>query len=443
MATAPVSSNAVSGCSGDIQRERASARWSILRNALLHKAQESSSQHSIHRFQGYKLLRPLPQTDMDISRLESSLKVFTWDPSKDSEDNLERLDIAVLALGACFPKGVCMHIKGFQKKCDKTWIEILKSKCGSSANLLLVEHDQSRNAATLLVQEGSKSKYKSCQYVLDENCSIWTREPRKTRLSLEDLVSHRTTGVDNTGNICVWDSERTLAYLLYNHLADVPGLNSPQNILELGTGMAGLAAVSLGLRLAQQSNKNQAKSINIILTDGHCDGVKNNSINQHLTKIFSSTQDHPYHSLCVSTDVLLWTTSPKANLESLQDIVLVSDCTHFQNFHSALAVTMLRSLRVGGTAIFCQPNRGDSLENFCTLLKIPQNHGLTTLNWWTHPCLEESHKQAQNAYLDVYDPNLHRPKLLLVTKLRELTDSDCHQFESHQSSRDSVEEQKG
>jgi hypothetical protein len=259
---------------------------------------------------------------------------------------------------------------------------------------------------------------------------------------LEDLVSHRTTGVDNTGNICVWDSERTLAYLLYHHFGDLPGLNSPKNILELGTGMAGLAAISLGLCLIQLQKKEKAEPINIILTDGHSDGVKNNSINQHLTKVFSSSKDHPYQSLIVSTDVLLWTTIPQSTLESPQDVVLVSDCTHFQNFHAALAVTMLRSLRVGGTAIFCQPKRGNSLENFCTLLKIPQIDGLASLEWWTHSILEESHKQALQQHSDVYDQNLHRPKILLVTKLRELTDSDCQQFVSHQKSRDSVEEQR-
>jgi hypothetical protein len=262
-------------------------------------------------------------------------------------------------------------------------------------------------------------------------------------------VSHRTTGVDNTGNICVWDSERALAHLLYHHFEDFPIASaSPQHILELGTGMAGLAATSLGLRLVQRRRLQKQETenkINVTLTDGHADGVQNNIINQHLTKAFSSaSSDHPYHSLNVSSKVLLWTTDyvDGCTLGLLQEIVLVSDCTHFQNFHAALAITMLRSLRVvTGKAIFCQPNRGDSLDNFCSLLQTPNIDGLVSLEWWTHPVLEEQHNQAEEQHPKVYDENLHCPRILLVTKLRDLTEKDCHEFVSHQTSREASAKQ--
>jgi hypothetical protein len=408
------------------------------------------------------------------------------------EENLHQLEIAILALGCCQPKGSCLQVQGFPvfpETPTKDIIDTLKANCRrSSVNLLVVEHESSStdtdNLLTLLVQEAGGSstgtKYNCCQYRLDDICSLMTREPREqtVKLSFEDLVSHRTTGVDNTGNICVWDSERTLAYLLYHHFEDIIGLppkSSPiRSILELGTGMAGLAAISLGLRIVQleeehPSSEYKCPKIQVTLTDGHVDGVKNNLVNQYLTKAFanantaitSSSDDeqrrHPYQKLDVSAKVLLWTTdlSPatttttttttKKEVVSVSaDVVLVSDCIHFQNFHAALAITTLRSLRVGGTAIFCQPQRGDSLENFCTLLKVTvptTTIGLSllaSLEWKTHPLLEEQHLRAlkENNSDNVYDPNLHQPKLLLVTKLRELTEEDCQAFVVHQKERD-------
>jgi hypothetical protein len=448
--------------SSGLRKERVNARWSILRNALLQKS-SSSSAHSIHRFPGYQLLRP-ETTDttskQDVARImDPLLKTYDWNPAQSLEENLHQLEIAILALGCCKPKGCCLQVQGFPEKKDtkpSSWIiDTLKQNCRSSVNLQVV--DESTDLLTLLVQEGSSTKYNSCQYRLDDTCSLWTREPRETKLSLEDLVSHRTTGVDNTGNICVWDSERTLAYLLYHHFKDLDLMKRPRSILELGTGMAGLAAISLGLRIVQleedindddEQHPRSEYPIQVTLTDGHAEGVKNNLVNQYLTRVFANTatsddddERHPYKKLDVSAKVLLWTTdlSPATTTKKeVSDVVLVSDCTHFQNFHAALAITTLRSLRVGGTAIFCQPQRGDSLENFCTLLKVPTTIVglLASLEWKTHPLLEEQHLRALKEKSDVYDPNLHQPKLLLVTKLRELTEEDCQAFVAHQKERD-------
>ena len=338
--------------------------------------------------------------------------------------------------------------------------------------------------------------------------SLCTREPRnqnKVKLSLSDLISHRyNQGVDNTGNICVWDSEKTLSYLLCHHWEDfhINTIDSVMNssndnstagqrvrILELGTGMAGLSGVALGLRLASTSNKlmvsmhpqspsstsvKHKKIIDVLLTDGNPASVKNNMINQHLTSLYASAQQqldrqnqqvadngqcngsqllHPYSCLDVKCQKLLWTTDlpeyDTVSTISSYDVILVSDCTHFQNFHAALAVTTLRSLKVGGTAIFCQPSRGKSLENFCRMMETPpknshegddDNSGpLLSTRWFpqSHPILEEKHEEALRKYsgTDVYDESLHRPKIWIVTKLREITSGDQDRFISVQESR--------
>ena len=338
---------------------------------------------------------------------------------------------------------------------------------------------------------------------------LWTREPIVSMarpLSLDELVSHRVTGVDNTGNICVWDSERTLSFLLHHpetspsmfpplHSGQTTGYEHIRSILELGTGMAGLAALSLAMRLAtiMQGREHRTKSerIRVTLTDGHINGVKNNRVNHQLNNAYykcesmihngnsySSNNNIYAEFLNVEAKVLQWTCDLNCdssnNLEadtggatSEYDVCLISDCTHFQNFHAALATTVLRHLKVGGTAIFCQPHRDDSLTNFLQLLTATGDAGsdggkeqLVATQWWTHTILEKAHENAlavnkstkegerisgtgsANTTMLCYDPNIHQPQILIVTKLRQMTRSDRDRFVNHQSKREQRKNEK-
>jgi hypothetical protein len=389
------------------------------------------------------------------------------------------------------------------------------------------------------------------------------------KVNLQDLVSHRYNqgGVDNTGNICVWDSEKTLTYVLYHHFEEYycnrDGWNPMENythsifnnndsshpmmeeetclhILELGTGMAGLSAVALGLQLAalqqqqqQQIHPKKKKKIRITLTDGSPSGVYNNLINIYLMKQYyyyqqqqqqddddndTTIQYHSFHDLDITSQLLLWTTdmdnpSPTSSTNDNDNtasststtipttsttlptttttiptipttttiipypshIVLISDCIHFQKFHAALIMTTLRNLIVGGMAIFCQPTRGDSLQNFCSLLNAvivssssssdnnnnnnnktnttstgtnTQQSSLIHWEWWEPSILKQKHVEAmtnnhnnnnneeeeEDDDDDTYNESLHRPKILVLTKLRELTITDQQIFiDTHQS----------
>ena len=62
------------------------------------------------------------------------------------------------------------------------------------------------------------------------------------------------------------------------------------------------------------------------------------------------------------------------------DLVLVSDCTHFTEFHADLAVTIGRVLRVGGVCILCQPRRGTSLRLFMEVIHSMNNNKNTNKN---------------------------------------------------------------
>lgn len=530
------------------RKEKVKARWGILRTALVRSAQEEQQRqkHSIHRFAGYNLLKARPG-DSTSREIEQLLTEYQWGHVKTEtwEGNLDQVVTAILAMSTCFPTGKCMKIRSMHDKRDKEsglaygfsdkWIETIKQRCQPSVQVWKVSEEVKEQTSalvtivtTLLVQETSNStKYQTLEYDFhDENdlsgtennngdnvkcCDIlWTREPKEIRLSLDDLVSHRKNkGVDNTGNICVWDSERTLAYLLYKHFDDFDefstllkhevcdknmsldvGGNGKEcqqwqfykntnlgiRILELGTGMAGLSAVSLGLRLAIRQRgfgfgksevenigndtvqTRKTRDIHVTLTDGNANGVKNNAINQYLTKLNSQimVQQRGVHSnyfdLDVKCDTLLWTTGVGSDSDDEkimrhrdQDVVLISDCVHFQNFHAALATTTLRCLRVGGCAIFCQPTRGPSLDNFFNLLSTVSSNtdsiGLDPLlsrSWMSHPVIDKKHEEAISQYNSVYDENLHRPKILMVTKLREISEDDILRFIAYQERYSSV-----
>ena len=60
-------------------------------------------------------------------------------------------------------------------------------------------------------------------------------------------------------------------------------------------------------------------------------------------------------------------------MDRRHDLILASDCTHFQEFHACLACTIADNLRIGGVALLLQPPRGHSLTNFVTCLESSQD----------------------------------------------------------------------
>jgi len=84
---------------------------------------------------------------------------------------------------------------------------------------------------------------------------------------------------------------------------------------------------------------------------------------------------------------------------------------------------------------FCQPTRGPSLDNFFNLLLTATSDTdtidatpLLSYNWLSHPIIEQKHHKARLHQKNVYDENLHKPKILVVTKLREISEEDKKQF---------------
>jgi len=249
-----------------------------------------------------------------------------------------------------------------------------------------------------------------------------TNEQKSTIQSrVEALLSHRTHGVDNTGNVRVWDAEGILAGFLLSamlncegdkdtvleldeqtdaQLADLrnslhsilnieDGSTEDQttcNVLELGAGQAGLAGLALASAASSARDSNTTtKPLHVVLTDGHPKCVENNKV---CAKMLSECSDSRA-AQSIDTHLLLWDSSSKGRdacheinslikREALQKkntdegqyhICLASDAIHFQEFHDGLLLTIARTLAVNGIALLCQPRRGTSLQNFMTLVE--------------------------------------------------------------------------
>lgn len=267
--------------------------------------------------------------------------------------------------------------------------------------------------------------------------------------------------------------------LPFRGLDFVPSLaqtnSDDQNILrvvELGAGMAGIPSLSLvALDLAFRTGSltgytHDIPHIHVTLTDGHPSAVRNNTMCGALTSALYHRNGECIHCDCCSNVYrhnirsckLLWKDNDVGARECqslLQqnksedgkshpfDLCLVSDCTHFTDHHAALVATIGRLLKVGGACILCQPKRGGSLNRFRSMIyainkgigaklnsKLVQKNGLPLFDMNVYHRYDDRIYEKHNTFLNDcknkegterlnYDPDIHYPLLLTLTKLRE------------------------
>lgn len=205
---------------------------------------------------------------------------------------------------------------------------------------------------------------------------------RNRTFSAEDLM-----GFNNTGNVCIWPSEETLAY----YIAANWHLFKNKTVIELGGGMSCLA----GLFCAKYGGPKC-----VTLTDGNKISIDNVQI-----------------SLCgnsfpcpVDSRILKW---GRNEIRSTFDAILCADCLFFDDARSDLVETLWQLLKVDGLALVMAPMRGHTLETFmlqCDKIgfrcrKIV-NYNKTI--WEKHLSLLDSPE---------YNENVHYPILIELTKV--------------------------
>lgn len=200
--------------------------------------------------------------------------------------------------------------------------------------------------------------------------------------SAEDLM-----GFNNTGNVCIWPSEETLAYYVVANLC----LLKEKTVIELGGGMSCLA----GLFCAKYAGPKS-----VVLTDGNKISVDN-------VQISLSGNEFPCPVDC---KILKW---GRCDLKSTFDVILCADCLFFDDARSDLVETLWKLLKVDGLALVMAPMRGHTLETFIQQSEKIGFHCKKRANY--NSVIWEKHL----ALLDNsdYNENVHYPILIELTKV--------------------------
>ena len=145
--------------------------------------------------------------------------------------------------------------------------------------------------------------------------------PEAPRVTLDDLLAHRRgAGVDNTGNVRVWEAEHVLAGLMLSLRWD------GADVCELGAGMAGCAGVSALVRGARRA----------CLTDGN-------------DKCVAALADNALRHERAEARRVVWSErgleEDTSDLAGSFDAVVGADCLFFEDFHHALCATTAALLR--------------------------------------------------------------------------------------------------
>jgi hypothetical protein len=398
------------------QLTKAQNRWKLLREAIT----QQSISRSEPQFQGYQLIPESQTLLLNADDLESVIDRLKAIPN-DCNDIVGFMEVSLLTIVTLSPSCHCIAFRSskelFQSICLGDVILMLKQRCSLNNCSIHCEHDNLLTVSFSLSWDPSLYTFR--QFTVSDSVHCIVRERAKIKLSLEELTSHTRT-VDNTGNICIWDCELILTWALQQ--CEWLQSTADLTIAELGVGMAGLAALSLA-----------RKATTIYLTDGHPGSIQNNQINLSMMRCLNMLPSQcSYH-------VLLLPWSLDVTERHIQaDITVVSDCTHFDEYHGALFWTLLACTKVGGTIWMCQPNRGKSLDRFLNLVQAvnaANTHKLVEMEELVIPLVEQKHQKLSETDR-TYNANIHRPRIFNLRKLRCLDEFDEMTIRTHLDERD-------
>ena len=298
-----------------------------------------------------------------------------------------------------------------------------------------IDGDVRRLELSLTRSNKNRSLIQRYELTKPENYLLVRERSSEQVISLQELTSHHgENSIDNTGNVCVWDCEKTLLWAILSF----PSNDNFNRVLELGAGMAGL--VGLGLAAVQRAT-------NVVITDGNPGSLQSNRTHVRLMEA------SPCPLQCtVDLRLLPWALNANEEGDTFRELQLhpanlsvVSDCTHFERYHGHLLWTLIQCTAVDGQIWMCHPDRGASLERFLDTVKVltefdDKNYSgrrsLLRLEEMSFSLLDEKHVQMEKEDPH-YRPNVHRPRIFRMWKLREATEEDRSIILRHLSKRDS------
>lgn len=201
-------------------------------------------------------------------------------------------------------------------------------------------------------------------------CDVYTRErPRSMGVGAKGLLSNIIhDGIDNTGNVRVWEAEQILLIYLSSIVQNGELELTSKSVLELGGGMTGLC----GLGLARLCRQQGIGNVRVTITDGHPDSVRNQNVCLSMNATVDLRAGLP--PAPVTASLLRWSIEDKhGDLERLRaengherfNFILAADCLFFQDFHDDLLWLLDNALaEMNGVVYLLQPRRGDTMAKF-------------------------------------------------------------------------------
>jgi Lysine methyltransferase len=408
------------------KQDIAKGRWKLLKQAVLERHANVQSPSSIHCFRGFGLIvsRPCNEVkEIDLPKLINSLSYIKCS-SKDWTPKLllHALHVNVLALAAIHSTCIASRLAAtitieVSPPLAEPVIRFLHNeKHRAWPDEMEIDQLSLLSPKLVSVRLRTGTSFLANMYALlnREMPIAITREKIHRTLSLSDLVSHQyNNGVGNTGNVCVWDAEKVLAWVVLHE--SVPDLDT---VVEIGVGMAGLA----GLALAASG----PSTLHVYLTDGNDSCVLNNEVNVLLMNAAQVLTPGGPKVLCRQ---LTWSCESGNSGEVFPlppaDWTLASDCTHFEEHHAKLLWTLITCTKVHGIIWICQPARGKSLSRFLDMVddineRLPQ---VLRVSEQVYNAIERSHHSFR-ATSGTYYADVHKPLVFTMKKVREVSEID-------------------